>query len=205
MASMVWRISLLSVRPETKKEMGGSLPPISFWTPCEAPPGPPQTIVVRLGAIQRAGLSLGVRLAYCSKARRSTFTAFGGKFFTPSQSPDRLSHAAKRLFQRSVFFHRKTNSLCSVSFRLWCFGYNQTPACESLIARHGVPASQEKGPLHAKRPREIIRCESGERSPPLLSQLCTRRFPDAGPSDHDIDRLKIPLDIGSPPLCCFCR
>jgi len=115
---MVWRISLLGIRPETKKEMGGSLPPISFWTPCEAPPGPPQTIVVRLGAIQRAGLSLGVRLAYCSKARRSTFTAFGGKFFTPSQSPDRLSHAAKRLFQRSVFFHRKTNH--SVQFHSGC-------------------------------------------------------------------------------------
>lgn len=98
MASVVRRISLLGIRLEIKKEMGGSLPPISFWTPCQAPPGPPQTIVVRLGAIQRAGLSLGVRLAYCSKARRSTFTAFGGKFFTPSQSPDRLSHATKGYF-----------------------------------------------------------------------------------------------------------
>ena len=101
-----------------KKKWVAACHPFLFGRPVRPPRGPPQTIVVRLGAIQRAGLSLGVRLAYCSKARRSTFTAFGGKFFTPSQSPDRLSHAAKRLFQRSVFFHRKTNH--SVQFHSGC-------------------------------------------------------------------------------------
>jgi len=101
---------------------------------------------------------------------------FWWEILHPQPIPRSAVPRSKKAISAQRFLPQENESLCSVSFRLWCFGYNQTPACESLIARHGVPASQEKGPLHAKRPREIIRCESGERSPPLLSQLCTRDF-----------------------------
>ena len=59
----------------------------------------------------------------------------------------------------------------------------------------------EKGPLPKERPREII-ILCGVECLPLRSQLRTRRVPDASLSDHDIVCLKIPLDIGSPPLGC---
>lgn len=60
---------------------------------------------------------------------------------------------------------------------------------------------QKKGPLPKERPREII-VLSGVQCLPPRSQMRSRRVPDASLSDHDIVRLKIPLDIGSPPLGC---
>ena len=185
--------------------MGGSLPPISFWTPCEAPPGPAANHCRSPRRNTARWLIIGRTSCVLLESQTLDVYGFWWEILHPQPIPRSAVPRSIKAISAQRFLPQENESLCSVSFRLWCFGYNQTPACESLIARHGVPASQEKGPLHAKRPREIIRCESGERSPPLLSQLCTRRFPDAGPSDHDIDRLKIPLDIGSPPLCCFCR
>jgi hypothetical protein len=93
---------------------------------------------------------------------------------------------------------QKTESLLTDSILLWCFGYNKTRGAK---ARSHI-LGKEKGRF-LQRPREIIRHESGMRCPRSSYQAHSGRFPDASLSDHDIDRLKIPLDIGSPPLDCF--
>jgi hypothetical protein len=203
---VVRRISLLGIRPERKKkEMGGSLPPISFWTPCEAPPGPAANHCrpPRRNTVHR--LIIGRTSCVMLESLTPDVYGFWWEILHPQPIPRSAVPRSKRLFQRSVFFHRKTNH--SVQFHSGCGVLVTTKRQRASRSSCVMTCSRakKKGPLHAKRPREIIRCESGKRSPPLLSQLCTRRFPDAGPSDHDIDRLKIPLDIGSPPLCCFCR
>jgi hypothetical protein len=87
---------------------------------------------------------------------------FWWEILHPQPIPRSAVPRSKKAISAQRFLPQENESLCSVSFRLWCFGYNQTPACESLIARHGVPASQEKGPLHAKRPVRsfVVKAES---------------------------------------------
>jgi hypothetical protein len=183
--------------------MGGRLPPISFWTPCLGPPGPAANHCRPPGRNTAHWLIIG--RTSCVKLAGLTHDASGlwWEILHPQPIPRSAVPRSRRLISARRFLPQENESLGLVSFRLWCFGYNQTRDVRTTIALHRG-RGQEKGPLQAKRPREIIRCESGVRSPPLKSQLCTRRYPDAGPSDHDIDRLKIPLDIGSPPLCCCC-
>lgn len=144
-----------------------------------------------------AASQAGIGRIRCSEIRTCA-SCYGmcGRLTPPSRSPDQLSHEQDVKSARRGL-PQKNESRRTDSILLWCFGYNKTTGKNR---GHEVLA-KEKGRL-LQRPREIVRHESGVRCPRSSYQAHPGRFPDASLSDHDIDRLKIPLDIGSPPLDC---
>jgi hypothetical protein len=186
-----------------KKEMGGRVcHPFPFWTPCKAPPGPPQTKFFCPSARQRNGKFLGVHhgptlIIGCVALPASS--GLGPPIDPPIDCPRRGSYVRSDGSATQKRFARvESESACGASdttsmnnpysaFSLWMTCGAKTEQKER--------AARESGPVRSSS-------ESGVQCLPLRCQAHPRRVPCASPSDLDINRPKIPLDIGSPPLCC---
>jgi len=185
------------------------VPPISFWTPCKAPPGPPQTKSSARAHNSTNGKFLGDHYDLTLIFRDVAFPASRVGFGPPIDPP--IDCPRVRSYWTHVRSSTENESLRAESKIVLRIGYNATlladaahcalderapPSCPArLFLEQRERAARESGPVRSSS-------ESGVQCLPLRCQAHSRRVPCASPSDLDIDRLKIPLDIGSPPLCC---
>ena len=125
--------------------MGGRLPPISFWTPCLGPPGPAANHCRPPGRNTAHWLIIG--RTSCVKLAGLTHDASGlwWEILHPQPIPRSAVPRSKRLISARRFLPQENESLGLVSFRLWCFGYNQTRDVRTTIALHDVAAAKKKG------------------------------------------------------------
>ena len=123
--------------------MGGRLPPISFWTPCLGPPGPAANHCRPPGRNIAHWLIIG--RTSCVKLTGLTHDASGlwWEILHPQPIPRSAVPRSKRLISARRFLPQENESLGLVSFRLWCFGYNQTRADDHRASR--MVAAKKKG------------------------------------------------------------
>ena len=135
--------ALIRARSE-EKEMGGRLPPISFWTPCLGPPGPAANHCRPPGRNTAHWLIIG--RTSCVKLAGLTHDASGlwWEILHPQPIPRSAVPRSKRLISARRFLPQENESLGLVSFRLWCFGYNQTSDVRTTIALHEWPRPRKR-------------------------------------------------------------
>ncbi len=156
----------------TNKKRNGWQPATHFFL--DALSGPPGPAANHCRSPRRnTALWLIIGRTSCVMLESLTHDVYGfwWEILHPQPIPRSAVPRSKRLFQRSVFFHRKTNH--SVQFHSGCGVLVTTRRRSASRSSRLMTCSRakKKGPLHAKRPREIIRCESGMRCPPLQSRL----------------------------------
>lgn len=182
--------------------MGGrGCHPFHFGRPVR-PPGPAANQVFCPGARQRHSMFLGVHHGLTLIIRGVVFPATCG--LGPPIDPP-IDCPREGRYWTLTGPSTENESALLESKIVWRIGYNKmnTPYPAYLlvnysqrrVSRKKERAAQASGPVRSSS-------ESGVQCLPLRCQAHPRRVPCASPSDLDIDRLKIPLDIGSPPLCC---